>query len=233
MVVADLARMARGLTAPQAMRVGDRAQGASGRHRVDLGGPRPALVQASAKLRPGVPAPIAVMLHGSVGEPEQGLGLLEPYAGDAGWIVLAPASTSYTWDAVIGRIGSDVAQIDAGLRWVCERYDVDPARLAIGGFSDGASYALSVGIAHGDVFSHVIAFSPGFVTAVEPAGKPRLFIAHGTHDTVLPIDRCSRRIVPQLERAGYGIVYREFVGGHEVRPRIVREAVEWAAVATP
>jgi len=36
--------------------------------------------------------------------------------------------------------------------------------------------------------------------------------------------------VPRLERAGYDIVYREFVGGHEVRPQIVREAVGWAAV---
>jgi len=50
---------------------------------------------------------------------------------------------------------------------------------------------------------------------------------------VLPIGRCSRRIVPPLERAGYRVVCREFVGGHEVRPQIVREAVGWAAVGSP
>ena len=224
--------MARGLTARPVARTGDYVRGAPGRHRVELGATRPGWVLASAKVRPGVPAPVAVMLHGAGGDAEQGLGLLEPFASEAGWIVLAPASTAYTWDVIIDGLGPDVAQIDAGLGWIFERYDVDPAQIAVGGFSDGASYALTVGLAHGDLFGHVIALSPGFVAPVEPAGKPRLFIAHGTHDTVLPVDRCSRRIVPQLARAGFDIVYREFVGGHEVRPQIVREAVGWAAVRT-
>jgi predicted esterase len=219
--------MARGISARPNGSVRQSARGEPGRHRVDLGGPRPAWVHASPKVRPGVAAPVAVVLHGSGGEPEHGLGLLEPFVRDAGWIVLAPASTRYTWDAVVGRIGVDVAQIDIGLRWIFERYDVDPTRIVVGGFSDGASYALTLGLAHGDVFGHVVALSPGFVAEVEPLGKPRLFIAHGTHDTVLPIDRCSRRIVPQLDRAGYVIVYREFIGGHEVRPQIAGEAVAW------
>jgi len=225
--------MATRLTARPIVRNGERARGEPGRHRVELGGPRPGWVHASARVRAGVPAPVAVMLHGSGGDAAQGLGLLEPFADEAGWIVLAPASTAYTWDAILDGLRADVAQIDAGLRWIFERYDVDPALIAVGGFSDGASYALTLGLAHGDLLRHVVALSPGFFAAVEPAGKPRLFIAHGTHDTVLPIDRCSRRIVPQLSRAGYDIVYREFVGGHEVRPQIVREAVAWAAVRTP
>src|SRR3712207_7969114 len=41
-------------------------------------------------------------------------------------------------------------------------------------------------------------------------------------DAVLPIDRCSRRIVPALEDEGYDVTYREFDGGHEM-PRDVRE----------
>jgi phospholipase/carboxylesterase len=44
---------------------------------------------------------------------------------------------------------------------------------------------------------------------------------------VLPIDRCSRRIVPQLERAGYDVLYREFDGGHTISPDIASEAVSW------
>jgi predicted esterase len=36
------------------------------------------------------------------------------------------------------------------------------ATLAVSGFSDGASYALSIGPANGDLFTHVMAFSPGF-----------------------------------------------------------------------
>lgn len=44
---------------------------------------------------------------------------------------------------------------------------IDPAHVAIGGFSDGASCALSLGLVNGDLFTHVMAFSPGLVVADE------------------------------------------------------------------
>jgi len=57
-------------------------------------------VQASVDVRPDFPAPVAVVLHGSGGDAEQGLRLLEPSASEAGWIVLAPASAARgTWSS--------------------------------------------------------------------------------------------------------------------------------------
>jgi predicted esterase len=99
--------------------------------------------------------------------------------------------------------------------------------VAMGGYSDGASYALSLGIANGDLFTHVLAFSPGFMAPPAQVGSPRIFVSHGTHDRWLPIQRCSRRIVPQLERAGYEVRYQEFSGGHVVPPEIEHEATVW------
>ena len=96
-----------------------------------------------------------------------------------------------------------------------------------GGFSDCASYALSLGLTNGDLFTHVVAFSPGFMAPAEEWDAPRVFVSHGAADTVLPVDRCSRRIVPALERAGYAVRYREFAGGHAVPPAIAREAIGW------
>ena len=104
---------------------------------------------------------------------------------------------------------------------------MDPARIAVEGFSDGASYALSIGITNGDLFTHVIAFSPGFMAPAGQEGAPRLYISHGVHDDVLPIDLCSHRIVPQVERAGYDVRYREFDGPHTVPDEIAREALAW------
>ena len=104
---------------------------------------------------------------------------------------------------------------------------VDPARIGIGGFSDGASYALSLGVANGDLFTHVLAFSPGFIAPAVRRGKPRIFISHGTRDEVLPIDRTSRTIVPDLERRGYDVRYREFNGPHTVPADLAREAFGW------
>jgi phospholipase/carboxylesterase len=58
-------------------------------------------------------------------------------------------------------------------------------------------------------------------------GRPRFFISHGTEDRVLPIARCSRRIVPALRASGYDVSYREFDGGHVVPATVRRDAAEW------
>lgn len=174
------------------------------------------------------PAPLVVMLHGAGGDARGGLKLLMPFADAAGLILLAPASRQKTWDIIFGsQYGPDIALIDTALEKVFSRYAFDRNRIAVGGFSDGASYALSIGITNGDLFTHVIAFSPGFMAPAGQQGKPRLFISHGTQDKVLPIDRCSRKLVPQLERAGYDVLYREFDGPHTIPPEIARSALTW------
>lgn len=173
------------------------------------------------------PAPLVLMLHGAGGHAHHGLAPLLDLADAAGIILLAPASRHQTWDIIVGRYGPDVALIDRALGSTFERYAVDPECLAVGGFSDGASYALSLGITNGDLFTHVVAFSPGFMAPAAQHGRPRVFISHGTDDGVLPIDRCSRRVVPELRRAGYEVRYDEFRGGHVVPPETAREAVEW------
>jgi len=182
------------------------------------------LLYAPAGYGAGRPAPVAVLLHGAGGDARATLNLLRELADAAGIILLAPTSRKYTWDVIGGRYGPDVEIIDRILEETFSRYAVDPTRLAVGGFSDGASYALSLGINNGDLFTDILAFSPGFMAPSVRAGTPRFFVSHGRRDTVLPIERCSRRIVPQLECAGYEVTYREFDGGHTVPPEIALEA---------
>ena len=191
------------------------------------GAGRGALLYVPTSYRSDRPAPLALMLHGAGGTAGHGLDLLRSYADDAGILVLATQAREPTWDVLVEAYGPDVAAIDGALEQTFGRYAVDPERIVIGGFSDGASYALSLGLINGDVFTHIIAFSPCFAAAKEKRGQPRLFISHGTHDDVLPIATCSRRIVPRLERAGYDVDYREFDGPHTVPAAIVREAVTW------
>ena len=73
-------------------------------------------------------------------------------------IVLAPDLRGRTWDMLLREYGPDVAHLDRALGIVFARYPTDPGRIAIGGFSDGASYALSLGIANGALFSDILAF---------------------------------------------------------------------------
>jgi phospholipase/carboxylesterase len=99
--------------------------------------------------------------------------------------------------------------------------------VACTGFSNGASYTLSLGLTNGDLFSRLVAFSPGFMAPTELRGRPEVFIAHGTQDNALPIDQTSRSIVPELRAAGYDVIYREFEGKHEILPRLSRRALDW------
>lgn len=176
---------------------------------------------------PKRPAPMAVVLHGASGHARDALTLLRPLADATGMLLLAPTSHQYTWDVIVGGYGPDVEAVDRALEETFSRYAVDPTRLAVGGFSDGASYALCLGINNGDLFSDVLAFSPGFMAPSVRVGVPRFFVSHGTRDDVLPIDFCSRRVVPGLERMGYEVEYREFEGGHTVPPEILLDAIGW------
>ena len=175
------------------------------------------------------PAPLVLLLHGAGEDARDGLALLRGQADGAGLILLALSSRGPTWDLILGRgrYGRDVAAIDEALTQTFSSYAVDPDRVAVGGYSDGASYAISLGISNGDLFGHVLAFSPGFMAPAGRVGSPRFFVSHGTRDRWLPIDRTSRRLVPELEGAGYEVRYREFDGPHVVPPGIAQEAVDW------
>lgn len=198
-----------------------------GLHRLGLGSRRDGFLYVPAGYRADRPAPLAVMFHGAGGNAEHGLEPLRGRADEAGLLLLATASQEGTWDVIRSGYGPDVAFLDRALAQTFARCAVDPERVAAGGFSDGASYALSIAVTNGDLFRHVLAFSPGFLAPAGTRGTPRFFISHGTRDEVLPIQSCSRRIVPRLRSAGYEVLYREFDGPHTVPPEIVREALSW------
>ena len=198
-----------------------------GLHQLGLARGRDALLYVPATYRPAEPAPFALALHGAGSDARNGLVPLLDLADHAGLIVLAPASRDRTWDSILGGFGPDVAFLDQALAATFDQCNVDPRRLAISGFSDGASYALSLGITNGLLFTHILAFSPGFVAPAAQRDHPLVYISHGTRDRVLSIDACSRRIVPMLRHAGYEVIYHEFDGPHTVPPEIAQEAVTW------
>ncbi len=177
------------------------------------------------------PAPLLVLLHGATGSAAGITGRTEAFAlaDELKMVILAPDSRDRTWDAIRGRFGPDVAFLDKALARVFALVPVDPKRVAIGGFSDGASYAISLGLQNGDLFTHVAAFSPGFVVGRERRGRPIFFVSHGRRDEILSFDATSRRIVPALEDAGYSVRFTAFDGPHTVPSAIARDAFTWIA----
>ena len=213
---------------------------ASGTHALGFGESRDGWLQVPSNAGDD-PLPLIVLFHGAGGSADRFLRRFAPVIEAARLAVLAPDSRGRTWDVVLGEpstlldvvsgqrrssgFGPDVAFLDRALERVFQKVNIDPGRIAVGGFSDGATYALSLGLINGDLFRRVVAFSPGFFVEGEPHGRPRVFVSHGRSDEVLPIDRCSRQIVPLLRQRGYEVTFREFDGRHEVPEAIAREAV--------
>jgi phospholipase/carboxylesterase len=173
-------------------------------------------------------APVLLYLHGATGSGERAIARFTDYAERTGTIVVAPDSREYTWGLVTSDEDADLAFIDRVLNKVFASCSVDARRIAVAGFSDGASAALSWGLLNGDLFCGIAAFSPGFIhLTAEPHGQPKVFISHGTQDPILPIDRCGRRIAGALKSAGYDVNYQEFDGEHTVPPEIRDTGLTW------
>jgi phospholipase/carboxylesterase len=197
--------------------------------RLMLGASRDGHLLVPQSYDPQTPTPLVLALHGAGGSANGPLAFLGPYAESYGFLLLAVDSLGITWDAIRGNYDTDVLFIDRALGETFDRCAVDPARIVVEGFSDGASYALGLGLANGDLFSRVVAFSPGFIPPSDspPLGRPEIFVSHGRQDPVLPIDSTSRVIVATLQQAGHPVTYLEFDGGHEVPAAVADDAVRW------
>ena len=201
----------------------------AGRHPLQLGDTpdRDGFLYIPQGYKPDVAAPLLVMLHGA-GNTSLSTAYAFPLADELGIILLAPDSRDdRTWDGVLRSWGPDLDFIAKALRLTYDRYNVDRQHVGVGGFSDGASYALSLGISYGDQFGKIISMSPGVMQPIEARGKPKIFISHGIADPVMPIDQTSRQFVPKLKSLGYDVTYREYDGRHSPSPPVVREAFEW------
>ncbi|WP_427307907.1 alpha/beta hydrolase [Cupriavidus sp. H39] len=198
-----------------------------GHHPIALAEGRPAVLFVPAGIDANAPVPLMVMFHGAGGFPEKVLPHLEAHAQRHKFLVLAPHSLYPTWDIVIGGNGPDLERLHRALTAVTRRYRIDPQRLAFAGFSDGASYALSLGLTNGDIASHVMAFSGGFMSVFMQTGVPKVFVAHGLADEQLPIATSGRAHAAKLRAAGYDVQYVEFDGPHVIHAPVVERAIDF------
>jgi phospholipase/carboxylesterase len=199
----------------------------AGLHPLGLGGGRDGLIRVPANpALAGRPLPLVVMLHGAGSGAERALRRLEPIAEEA--LLVLPESLGATWDLIEeGGYGADIARLDVVLGRVLAEWPVDPRRLAIAGFSDGASYAFSLGLMNGDLFSHALVFSPGFAAPSCLVGQASFFVSHGVLDEVLNIDHGTRRLVAKLRAGGWAHRYVEFDGGHTLPGPVLRAALDY------
>jgi phospholipase/carboxylesterase len=176
---------------------------------------RDAFLYAPASFSPRSALPLVVVLHGSGDDGRYMADALKTMADKHGVLLLAPSSRGHTWDVHHAPACDDTLFIDRALAKTFACTTVDAKRIALMGLSDGGAFTLSLGLANGDYFSDLQAFSASTFHVPATAGKPRLFVSHGRRDTIIPF-ATGQRIADTLSAAGYDVMFRPFDGGHEM-----------------
>lgn len=198
---------------------------APGRHNLGLCATRDYVLIVPAGIDAATPTPLMVLFHGGGGSAEKILPVMQGHAETHKFLLLVPQSLMPTWDIVIAGNGPDCERLDLALAEVASRFMLNRQRFAFAGHSDGGSYALSNGLCNGDIVTHVLAFSAGFMTVLHQEGAPYIFVAHGRKDEQTPVETAGRAHATRLHRAGYDVTYIEYDGPHQSQPHIVEAGV--------
>jgi thioredoxin 1 len=184
---------------------------------------------------------LLLLVHG-YGADERDLGGLLPYLDPDGLFatvlprgpIAVPGTPGFSWydfadpDGGVEALGL----LDALVDEQCAELGFERTEAIFGGFSQGGGLALGLGVYATDPPlvqpAGVLAMSP-FVAAgsiSEAATKVPVFIAHGTNDPMIPVQR-SRDFARELETAGVPAVYREYPMEHQVAMEELRDMKEW------
>jgi predicted esterase len=181
----------------------------------------PIIVEPDTKGVDG-PRPLIIALHGWGDLPIRYPGVWGPITREIGAILAVPHGTMRVGE---GRGWGDVEEADAivqlTLDYVRERFEVDPERVVLTGFSQGGFMAMAVGARHPDLFIGVIPMAGGYIPEIDgpaPAGEgdPRFYFMVGARDRVADE---VRRAAADFEAAGYEATLRVFSGTGHTFPR--------------
>ena len=110
---------------------------------------------------------------------------------------------------------------------------VSAARIVLAGFSQGGAVALQTGLRHAERLAGVLALSTYLpLAATLPAEASvanrdvPIFMAHGIHDPVIPIDRAIRSR-DRLTEIGYAVEWREYPMPHSVCGEEIADVSVW------
>lgn len=195
------------------------------------------------------PFPALIALHGWGANAHDLFGLA-PTIHDGKAVVLCPQGpvgfsigggmAGYGWFQLVPGQPPDVeafkAAADALRRFIegaLERFPIDPARIALGGFSQGGIMAYELALREPERFAGLLALSSWFP---EPLANmlPKLpghenfpvLVIHGTRDSSIPVDR-AREAREALRSYGVALMYREYDMGHEIRQDALRVILRW------
>ena len=200
---------------------------------------------------PDLDYPMVILLHG-FGANMQDLANLCPVLDRTGYVYvcpnaplafeLGPGMTGYGWTPRGHGTEEDAhnaqEMLESTFQEVMEEYRVQPGKSVLMGFSQGGGMTYRCGLPRPDTFAGI-----GALSAVVPAEdeiRPKLppqrdqsiFIAHGTYDQLISVDR-SRAAKVFLEGEGYSPQYKEYSMAHEISKEVMDDLVPWLKGVLP
>lgn len=196
--------------------------------------------------------PAIVCLHGR-GADMRDLAGLAPAIDQAGYLYICPNApvtisigpgyTGQAWYEPGGNPSAAAMEqalttLDGAIRETFSQYRVSPGQAILLGFSQGGAMTYHYGILRPEMFAGLVILSgalrnPETLRPHLPAARgQRIFIAHGTHDPVVPID-LSRNAMAFLEAQGYQPLYHEYPMGHEINLEVLNDLVPWIHETLP
>jgi phospholipase/carboxylesterase len=195
------------------------------------------------------PFPTILALHGWGASAHDLLGLAPALHGGEALVIcpqgpvalqVAPGMLGYGWFPITMGSPPDPAEFAKGaaalrafLDAALASYPIDRRKLVVLGFSQGAVMAYDLALRDPERFVGLVALSSWLPDALadavarQPAhaGLPT-FVAHGTRDPMIPIER-GRSSRDRLLALGVPTTYREYEMEHEIRPETLRDLVSW------
>jgi phospholipase/carboxylesterase len=192
-------------------------------------------------------ANVIVLLHGRGADRFDLLGLRKRFPDN--WFVVTPEAPfaaapwgygpGWAWYRFLGRNRPEEESLNTSLERLHELLDampkivgVEPARVALGGFSQGGTLSMAYALSHVDGPSHILNFS-GFLADhprvnVTPASVKgyRFFWAHGTQDPNIPFDLAieGRSI---LRKSQADLTAHDYNIGHWIDAQELIDANDW------
>jgi phospholipase/carboxylesterase len=200
----------------------------------------------------GEPYPMVICLHGR-GADMHDLAGLAPSIDQRGYlyvcpnapvtISIGPGYTGRAWyepgaNPSPAAMEQALMALDGFIRDVFAQYHVPAGQAILLGFSQGGGMTYRYGIRRPERFaglailSGALRYPEALLPHLPAARDQHLFIAHGTHDPVLPVD-LSRDAVDFLKAQGYRPLYREYPMGHEITLEVLNDLTPWLHAILP
>ncbi len=198
-----------------------------------------AILLTPDEIDPGRRYPLFTVLHGA-GRQDEALAVgyrREPARCQAFFLI--PRSLEPTWDLIAGGERRDLDFLEYAYDLIYRRYPIDALQQSLIGYSDGASYALSVGLCNASMFSALMVWAAGFLVLDPPTAdafrrspasepRPRIYLEYGTHDELFDFQQVAIPMRENLEKVGLDVTFSVDEGGrHWPSGSFHREALDW------